>query len=81
MNNNITLADMDRNTAENEAVRMFTDLYNKIDEKTLDITKIEFIIRNVFGAACKWKEATSNNCNENLGADDIEFSTCFIKED
>ena len=55
----IELADMDRQSAENEALRMCTELYNRVDEKTLDVTKLELVLRNMFGAACQWKEAVA----------------------
>ena len=50
----IELADMDRKTAENEALRMCTDLFNRVDEKSIDMTKLELALRNMFGTACQW---------------------------
>lgn len=65
MDKNTALADMGRKAAENEALRMCTELYNRVDEKTLDVTKIELVLRNMFGAACQWKEAVAEKEFEN----------------
>ncbi|OJV37038.1 MAG: hypothetical protein BGO29_02715 [Bacteroidales bacterium 36-12] len=59
MDNNTTIAEMDRQTVENEALRMCTDLFNRVDETMLDVTKLELVLRNMFGVACQWKEAVS----------------------
>lgn len=51
------LALLEKKEAEDVAVKQFTDMYNKVDQKELDITKLELVLRNVFAAGAWWKEA------------------------
>ena len=51
------IADLDRKTAEDLAVKQFTDFYNEVNEKDLDISKLELVLRNTFYAGAFWKEA------------------------
>ena len=51
------LALLEKREAEDMAVNQFTDMYNTVNEKELDISKLELIIRNVFAAGALWKGA------------------------
>ncbi|MBP1593038.1 MAG: hypothetical protein H6Q12_56 [Bacteroidetes bacterium] len=51
------LASLNEQEAENMAVEQFTKLYNEIDEKKLDISKLELALRNTFYAGMFYKEA------------------------
>ena len=44
------LASLNEREAENMAVEQFTKLYNEIDEKDLDMSKLELALRNTFSA-------------------------------
>ena len=54
------LAQLDKKAAEDMAVEQFTNTYNKINEKDLDISKLELVLRNTFAAGTWWKEAVMN---------------------
>lgn len=51
------LASLNEREAENMAVEQFTALYNGVDEKDLDISKLELVLRNTFYAGMVYKEA------------------------
>ena len=51
------LASLNEREAENMAVDQFTALYNEVDEKDLDISKLELALRNTFYAGMVYKEA------------------------
>ena len=47
------------------AVEQFTKLYNEIDEKDLDMSKLELALRNTFSAGMVYKEAVMEKEKEN----------------
>lgn len=51
------LASLSEREAENMAVEQFTKLYNEIDEKDLDMSRLELVLRNTFHAGMFYKEA------------------------
>ena len=51
------LAELDRRTVTDIAVAQYTNLYNEVDEKNLDMTKLELVLRNAFGAGVQWADA------------------------
>lgn len=58
------LASLNEQEAENMAVEQFTKLYNEIDEKELDISKLELALRNTFYAGMYYKEAVMDEEKE-----------------
>ncbi len=59
------LAFLNEREAENMAVDQFTKLYNEIDEKDLDMSKLELALRNTFSAGMVYKEAVMEKEKEN----------------
>ena len=59
------LASLNEREAENMAVEQFTKLYNEIDEKDLDMSKLELALRNTFSAGMVYKEAVMEKEKEN----------------
>ena len=59
------LASLNEREAENMAVDQFTKLYNEIDEKDLDMSKLELALRNTFSAGMVYKEAVMEKEKEN----------------
>lgn len=59
------LASLNEREAENMAVDQFTKLYNEIDEKDLDMSKLELALRNTFYAGILYKEAVMEKEKEN----------------
>lgn len=57
------IAELDRKTAENEALKQTMDLYNNSNPKDLDIPVLELALRNAFGMGVMWMEA-KNGVNE-----------------
>ena len=53
------LADYDRKTVTDMAVAQFTKLYDEVNVDNLDITKLELVLRNAFGAGVQWAEAVA----------------------
>lgn len=51
------LALLEKKDAEDMAVKQFTNMYNEANEKELDISKLELVLRNTFAAGAWWKEA------------------------
>ena len=51
------LASLSKKEAENMAVEQFTRLYNEIDEKHLDMSKLELALRNTFSAGISYIDA------------------------
>ena len=51
------LAELDRRAVTDMAVAQYTNLYNEVDEKNLDMTKLELVLRNAFGAGVQWADA------------------------
>ena len=60
------LASLNAREAENMAVEQFTKLYNEIDEKDLDMSKLELALRNTFSAGMVYKEAVIEKEKENM---------------
>ncbi|WP_321517458.1 hypothetical protein [uncultured Bacteroides sp.] len=58
------LASLNEQEAENMAVEQFTKLYNEIDEKDLDMSKLELALRNTFSAGTYYKEAVMDEEKE-----------------
>lgn len=55
-NKNI-IAELDREMAENEAVKQTTVFFNTANPKELDIPVLELVLRNAFGMGVMWAEA------------------------
>jgi len=53
------LAEYDRKTVTDMAVEQFTKLYNEVNEKNLDMTKLELALRNTFNAGVQWADAVN----------------------
>ena len=51
------LSSLSEREAENAAVEQNTRLYNEIDEKELDMSKLELVLRNTFRAGIYYKKA------------------------
>lgn len=66
MNNNERLASLSRQEAEDSAVKQFTQLYNEVDEKHLDMPKLELALRNTFYAGMSYKEAVMKKEREDI---------------
>ena len=83
----IELKDMDRKTAEDESLKMCTDLFNRVDQNSIDIPKLELALRNMFDAACQWKDALAGYEAKGIksyedGLDDmLEASLDIYEED
>ena len=56
MSTSVQLAELDKKTAEDMAVKQFTDLYNEVKERDLDISKLELVLRNTFYAGTLWQK-------------------------
>lgn len=51
------IAVLNKQEAMSIAVKQFSELYEKVDEKDLDISKVELVISNAFSAGVIYKEA------------------------
>lgn len=51
------ISKLTRKEAEDEAVKQFTRLYNNTNERDIDMSKLEFIIRNAFGAGVYYEKS------------------------
>lgn len=60
----IQLAELDKETAESMAVEQFTDLYNEVEEKDLDMSKLELVLRSSFTAGVLWERSVIEKENE-----------------
>ena len=73
----IELKDMDRKTAEDESLRMCTDLFNRVDQNNMDIPKLELALRNMFGAACQWRDALASDETKSIKSYEDGLSDMF----
>lgn len=57
------IAESDRKTAENAALKQCTDIYNNTNPKDVDMPVLELALRNSFGMGVMWTDAR-NKVNE-----------------
>lgn len=74
------LASFSKQEAEDSAVKQFTELYNNLDEKDLDMTKLEVVLRNTFYAGTAWKEAVIEKEKENMKDKAAEALIVVLRE-
>ncbi|MGL5228758.1 MAG: hypothetical protein ACRC77_11300 [Bacteroidales bacterium] len=74
------LALLSEEEATVSAVKQFTDMYNEVDEKDLDMTKLELVLRNTFYAGMYYQQAINeSDPGYKDGLDDLkEKATDFI---